>query len=295
MENKDLAAAWLEICPNAQGAVYFDSDSRIMVQARFQKSPISLLASSFADNLKDCVVYIDEAHTRGTDLKLPVDAKGAVTLGLGQTKDQIVQDLRPSDEKKFWPMTSSDVVHWLLEQSCKMNEKMMPLHTAQGFDFCRRTNALWKYGDSYKDATETKQLLDAIKQREDQTLEQLYGPRDLVPTTEAMAKLDFDCLKDFTTRLCEQKLDLSGDYTAAFEELELEREVEFEFEQLREKEKPLKYTAAAVPCPDPEITRFVSTGCLHEGASFIQAFEFMSRTKIGRKFSVQRTSSRLFV
>ncbi|KAM0369331.1 hypothetical protein ACHAPY_011039 [Fusarium culmorum] len=206
-----------------------------------------------------------------------------------------ILDLRPSDEKKFWPMTSSDVVHWLLEQSCKMNEKMMPLHTAQGFDFCRRTNALWKYGDSYKDATETKQLLDAIKQREDQTIEQLYGPRDLVPTTEAMAKLDFDCLKDFTTRLCEQKLDLSGDYTAAFEELELEREVEFEFEQLREKEKPLKYTAAAVPCPDPEITRFVSTGCLHEGASFIQAFEFMSRTKIGRKFSVQRTSSRLFV
>ncbi|KAM0540270.1 hypothetical protein ACHAO7_011334, partial [Fusarium culmorum] len=63
MENKDLAAAWLEICPNAQGAVYFDN----------------------------CVVYIDEAHTRGTDLKLPVDAKGAVTLGLGQTKGQTVQ------------------------------------------------------------------------------------------------------------------------------------------------------------------------------------------------------------
>lgn len=91
MENKNLAAAWLEICPDAQGAVYFDSDSRIMVQARFQKSPIPLLASSFANNLKDCVVYIDEAHTRGTDLKLPVDAKGAVTLGLGQTKDQTVQ------------------------------------------------------------------------------------------------------------------------------------------------------------------------------------------------------------
>jgi hypothetical protein len=36
-------------------------------------------------------VYIDEAHTRGTDLKLPVNARGAVTLGLGQTKDQTVQ------------------------------------------------------------------------------------------------------------------------------------------------------------------------------------------------------------
>ncbi|CAF3547431.1 unnamed protein product [Fusarium graminearum] len=322
MENKDLAAAWLEICPDAQGAVYFDSDSRIMVRARFQKSPIPLLASSFANNLKDCVVYIDEAHTRGTDLKLPVDAKGAVTLGLGQTKDQTVQaamrlrqlgstqsvafivppevhrsilDLRPADKKKFWPMASSDVVYWLLEQSCKMNEKMMPLHTAQGFDFCQRINALWKYGESAKNPPETKQLLDAIQHREDQTLEQLYGPRDLIPTTEAMAKLDFDCLKGFTTRLCEQKLDLSGDYTTAFEELELEREVEFEFEQLREKEKPVKYTAAVFPGLDPAITRFVTTGSLSQGDSFIQAFDFMSRTRIGRKFGVQRTSSRLFV
>ncbi|UZP43159.1 hypothetical protein NXS19_010975 [Fusarium pseudograminearum] len=307
MENQDLAAAWLEICPGAQGAVYFDSDSRIMVLARFQKRPIPLLASSFADNLKDCVVYIDEAHTRGTDLKLPVDAKGAVTLGLGQTKDQTVQaamrlrqlgstqsvafivppevhrsilDLRPSDEKKFWPTTSSDVVYWLLEQSCKMNEKMMPLHTAQGFDFCQRTNALWKYGDSSKDEVETKQLLNAIQQREDQTLEQLYGPRDLIPTTEAMEKLDFDCLKGFTT---------------LFEELELEREVEFEFEQLREKEKPVRYTAKIFPCLDPAITRFVATGSLEEGDSFIQAFEFISCTKIGSKFGVQKTSSRLFV
>ncbi|GKU06108.1 unnamed protein product [Fusarium langsethiae] len=322
MENQDLAAAWLEICPDAQGAVYFSSDSRIMVRARFQKQPVPLLASSFADNLKDCVVYIDEAHTRGTDLKLPVDAKGAVTLGLGQTKDQTVQaamrlrqlgstqsvafivppevhrsilDLRPSNERIFSPMTSSDVVYWLLEQSCKANENMMPLHTSQGFDFCQRTNALWKYRNFFKDPVERRQLLDSIQQREDQTLEQLYGPSNLIPTTEAMAKLDFDCLKDFTTHLCEQKLDLSGDYSSAFEELELEREVEFEFEQLREKEEPVKYTAAAFPGLDPAITDFVTAGYLEEGDSFIQAFDFMSDTKIGRKFDVQKTSSRLFV
>ncbi|WXC67413.1 hypothetical protein SNK03_013207 [Fusarium graminearum] len=206
-----------------------------------------------------------------------------------------ILDLRPADEKKFWPIASSEVVYWLLEQSCKMNEKMMPLHTAQGFDFCQRINALWKYGESAKNPPETKQLLDAIQHREDQTLEQLYGPGDLSPTTEAMAKLDFDCLKGFTTRLCEQKLDLSGDYTTAFEELELEREVEFEFEQLREKEKPVKYTAAVFPGLDPAITRFVTTGSLSQGDSFIQAFDFMSCTRIGRKFGVQRTSSRLFV
>lgn len=91
MENAALADAWLAADPDAQGAVYFDHEGRIMVRARFQKMALPLLASPFADNLEDCVVYIDEAHTRGTDLKLPPNAMGAVTLGLGQTKDKTVQ------------------------------------------------------------------------------------------------------------------------------------------------------------------------------------------------------------
>lgn len=95
MENHDLAATWLDIYPEAQGAVYFDRDSRIMVRARFQKAPVPL-ASPFAENLEECVVYIDEVHTPGTDLKLPVHARGAVMLGLGQTKDQTVQGEQPT-------------------------------------------------------------------------------------------------------------------------------------------------------------------------------------------------------
>jgi len=91
MENAALAEAWLDIDSDAQGAVYFDHEGRIMVRARFQKLALPLLASPFADNLEECVVYIDEAHTRGTDLKLPPKALGAVTLGLGQTKDKTVQ------------------------------------------------------------------------------------------------------------------------------------------------------------------------------------------------------------
>ncbi|RGP62585.1 very large low complexity protein [Fusarium sporotrichioides] len=126
----------------------------------------------------------------------------------------------------------------------------MSLHTSQGFDFCQPTNALWKYRSFSEDPAERKRLLDSIQH-------------------QAVAKLDFDCLKDFTTRLCEQKLDLSGDYSSAFEELELEREVEFEFEQLREKEKPAKYTATAFPGLDPAITAFVTAGYFEEGDIFI--------------------------
>ncbi|KAF5234125.1 hypothetical protein FAUST_7776 [Fusarium austroamericanum] len=65
-------------------------------------------------------------------------------------------------------------------------------------------------------------------------------------------------------------------------------------EHLREKETPVRYTTADFPGLDPAITRFVATGGLNEGR-FMQAFDFMSRTKIGHKFGVGKTSTRLFV
>ena len=36
------------------------------------------------------------------------------------------------------PITSYDVVHWLLEQTCVQIEQLQPLYISQGNDFCRR-------------------------------------------------------------------------------------------------------------------------------------------------------------
>jgi hypothetical protein len=92
MDNRSLAKAWLDIDTQAQGAVYFGTnDNRAWVQYRGGKDPVPLLATPFADNLEQCLVYLDEAHTRGIDLKLPRRACGALTLALGQTKDHTVQ------------------------------------------------------------------------------------------------------------------------------------------------------------------------------------------------------------
>ena len=90
MDNLSLAKAWLKIDHEAPAAVYFNAENKASVVYR-HGSQIPLLASPFADNLGDCLVYLDEEHTRGTDLKMPTHAKGALTLGLGQTKDQTVQ------------------------------------------------------------------------------------------------------------------------------------------------------------------------------------------------------------
>lgn len=90
MDNLRLAEAWLKVDYEAPAVVYFDSENKPFVLYR-HGTKVPLLASPFAENLGDCLVYLDEAHTRGTDLKMRSDAVGALTLGLGQTKDHTVQ------------------------------------------------------------------------------------------------------------------------------------------------------------------------------------------------------------
>ena len=91
MDNQSLVKTWLDIDVQAKGAVYFGADNRAWLQYRGSKQSVPLIATPFAENLDECLVYLDEAHTRGIDLKLPQFARGALTLALGQTKDHTVQ------------------------------------------------------------------------------------------------------------------------------------------------------------------------------------------------------------
>lgn len=90
MDNKTLARTWLEIDKRCDAALYFDSNNKPWVISKVGRET-PLLASPYADDLTKCLVYLDEAHTRGTDLKLPLEARGALTVGQGQSKDHTVQ------------------------------------------------------------------------------------------------------------------------------------------------------------------------------------------------------------
>jgi hypothetical protein len=92
MTNLELVTAWLEIDTHALAAVFFGTDNKAYVYNK-RGIIVPFLASSFTEDLSQCLVYLDEAHTRGTDFKLPINAIGALTLGLGQTKDHTVQGL----------------------------------------------------------------------------------------------------------------------------------------------------------------------------------------------------------
>jgi hypothetical protein len=93
LSNRDIAKEWLEMTSEIkekQAVVFFNDDDELSVLDR--KGNIEpLQTSSFAKQLDLCLVFLDEAHTRGTDLKLPEYYRAAVTLGPNLTKDRLVQ------------------------------------------------------------------------------------------------------------------------------------------------------------------------------------------------------------
>ena len=70
--------------------IYFNEDNDLCVINRSGLKEL-LHVSPYAKQMDSCLVYLDEAHTRGTDLKLPVDYRAIVTLGPDLTKDRLAQ------------------------------------------------------------------------------------------------------------------------------------------------------------------------------------------------------------
>lgn len=93
-KNEEIAQAWLSRVPasDAQAVVFFDENNNLLVLSRDGITE-SLMISPFAKQMDQCLVYLDESHTRGTNLKLPTDYRAAVTLGPDLTKDRLVQGM----------------------------------------------------------------------------------------------------------------------------------------------------------------------------------------------------------
>jgi hypothetical protein len=90
LQNEEVARLWLSLRPDDSAAIFFnDSDHLTVVTRDGITEPF--ISSPFNRQLDKCVVYLDDAHTRGTDLKFPRGMRAAVTLGPKVTKDRLVQ------------------------------------------------------------------------------------------------------------------------------------------------------------------------------------------------------------
>lgn len=94
LNNNQVAEKWLQMSDDehTKAVVFFSNDEELSVLDR--RGHVELLNESpFSKQLGDCLIYLDEAHTRGTDLKLPTEYRAAVTLGPHLTKDRLVQGM----------------------------------------------------------------------------------------------------------------------------------------------------------------------------------------------------------
>lgn len=87
--NIQLARDWLKAKHDKPAVVFFDDDEMQVLTQDGVLEPF--FSSPFNRRLGECLVYLDDAHTRGTDLKLPKSARAAVTLGMNVTKDRLAQ------------------------------------------------------------------------------------------------------------------------------------------------------------------------------------------------------------
>ncbi|KAI9150138.1 hypothetical protein HJFPF1_09893 [Paramyrothecium foliicola] len=326
MSNLDLVKQWLKIDETALGALYFDESNKPWIVSTKTHNKTPLLASPFADDLSQCLVYLDEAHTRGTDLKLPADARGALTLRLGQTKDHTVQaamrlrQLGTTQSVSFIIPTevhcsivelrnitmqshidSADVVAWLLNNTCDGIEQLQPLYYSQGIDFCRRMQAALDRPELATDKSQRASYVNEIKQEEQQTLQQLYEPKTKVRSGAIQSSSNAK-LGAFINELNLRKKSFQDTgravHASALQEVEQEREVAFEVETVRQVEKPLRYAAYSFPGLHVQLENFARTGRISADASyFVHMLHSLSKTRLGKKFGVARQAndSRLFV
>lgn len=92
LNNEQVAQQWLKLVSMERfdAAVYFNDKNLLMVVDR-QNCKREFDCSPYYDRLDRCIVYLDDAHTRGTDLKFPTGIKACVTLCGGITRDKTVQ------------------------------------------------------------------------------------------------------------------------------------------------------------------------------------------------------------
>jgi hypothetical protein len=326
-DNYSLAKTWLKVDHEASAAVYFGLDHRpYVLYGKGKKVP--LIASPFAENLGGCVVYLDESHCRGTDLKLPPNARAALTLGPHVTKDSVSQaamrlrllgqsqavtffspiethqsilDLRKKTDHD--PVDSLDVIAWLLEQSCNAIEQLEPLYFNQGNTYLQHVQASLDNPDYLERLHQRNRFLSVVRSKELHSLKQLYEPKNLKRVAEADTIPLQPSLKLFANQLMKRKKDFQDHgiaiHSSALEEVEQEREVEFQVESVREIQKPVHFNALKIPKLHMDIEEFARSGqILQDSEGYQPMLSALQKTASGIKhgaFSAVSKAPGLFV
>jgi len=312
LNNLQVAEKWLEMSDNEtiKAVIYFNEFEDISVLDRNGRvEPLQI--SPFSKQLDVCLVYLDEAHTRGTDLRLPRDYRAAVTLGANLTKDRLVQAcmrLRKLGKgqsvvfcipeeiqtkilefvKKPFPdnINISDVLAWSISETWADLRRSVPLWVSQGKRH-ERTKDLLK-NEGFGPAQAMEFLEDEILSIEHRYLPQ--RPDDLVYTNNN--KTENENINEILRRA---KAIQSANFNTATLQEEQERELAPEVEEERQ-----------LQCPPPmkpaqhqvhgDLVKLVETGeFASKSRAFLPAFETFHSTEAAKLCDLYQFAKELLV
>ncbi|KAI6110733.1 hypothetical protein EDD17DRAFT_1828231 [Pisolithus thermaeus] len=284
LQSDKFAALWLELKPDALAAIYFDDDDELTVLSR-EGTIQSLLGSPYASRLDECIVYLDDVHTRGTDIKFPIGFRAAVTLGPKVTKDRLTQGCmrmrklghghsvmffapldvdrnirnaaRKGDGDIIYP---SDILLWAMGETWAEIQNNTPYWAQQGRDHTSRYQAWLKFCSG---EITSQELASTWCQPDAKTLEELYAPSN----PRGQPALSFPAIDD----RC-RELGVSSSPSPDMNE-EQEREIVHEREHDTQVERPALATPA-VHQVSADISHFVRTGLVTpRSTAFILVFD----------------------
>ncbi|KAI8648864.1 hypothetical protein NCS56_01502400 [Fusarium sp. Ph1] len=309
--NLEFCKEWLK-CHDSddhtRAVVFFDDFDNIMVLNRSGKVE-ELQGSPFADQLDQCLVFLDEAHTRGTDLRLPTNYRAAVTLGANLTKDRLVQACmrmrklgkgqsvvfcipREIEQKIHrltgrvqagsFDLTVSDVICWAISETCQSLRREVPLWLTQGirFDHQRR---LWDELDACGDHPSRFARAQSFKEDEALSLDRRYSPQQSHPSVSSLLDRVGSRSGAMMYELCQQ-FGLAELRTSSLQE-EQERELSPETEQESQVERPPPAQPARHSL-HADVRKFVQSGVFTgSAAAFQPAFATLHLTSAAKNCS----------
>ncbi|KAK7550863.1 hypothetical protein IWX49DRAFT_534943 [Phyllosticta citricarpa] len=321
--NEDVAKSWLASSPDYEGAVFFNEFDEIMVVDR--DSHIERLSiSPFNRNLDLVLVYLDEAHTRGIDIDLPLDSRAVVTLGPKTTKDHLVQGcmrmrklgcnqslvfLAPPDvhqaikavSKKTdgAELDSTDVLKWALVQTCASIESSMPLHISQGLEYCYRNRVCSRFLHSMGAAPTEEAILSFHKDLSEpdaRTLEEMYG-------AEASENTLRPCCADENAQrdpMAQPLIERWKKHCKARKDPALEEEQEREISHEVEQQQEIQEASSAVALSHElhrDVVNFIKSGRWekNEDCPFYPAYDGLKKTTAYKELHTNGTCTKVFV
>lgn len=310
LDNLGVAKTWLSMTPDdgkTQAVAFFDDNDHICVLDRNGQIE-QLHTSPFATQLDLCLVFLDEVHTRGTDLRLPQNYRAAVTLGANLTKDRLVQacmrmrelgrgqsvvfcvpdeiGMKMRTHAGHSDLTVSDILEWAITETWSDAKRSMPLWTAQGMRH-RHHEFLWAQARGSHESI-TKLIAAEFLEEEAQSLEARYKPRPDNDHSDLRKDTRGD---DIISQRCRDFGPLNHRPAALSEEQE--RELAPEIQQERQVQKAL----TAVPLQHeihPDVRHFISSGMLVEGSQgYMPALKTLATTSAAIHLDLRRYAGNL--